>query len=149
MGDETHMVTASKVPMLNPSEYPLWKMRIRQYIRMIDYKMWDAILNGTQTTVMVDNVAVAVKGKEAEDLKKLEIKAHSILLMGIPNEFQIDFQEVETAKELMDAVETRFGGNEATKKVKKNVLKHQFENFVALSGESLDGTYNRLQRLVS
>ena len=72
MGDETHMVTASKVPMLNQGEYPLWKMRIRQYIRMIDYKMWDSIVNGTQTTVMVDNAAVPIKGKEAEDLKKLD-----------------------------------------------------------------------------
>ena len=54
MGDETHMVTASKVPMLNPSEYPLWKMRIRQYIRMIDYKMWDIVLKGNGSTVTVD-----------------------------------------------------------------------------------------------
>lgn len=49
----------------------------------------------------------------------------------------------------MDAVEIRFGGNDDTKKSRKNMLKHQFENFTATSGEKLDGTYNRLQQLVS
>ena len=39
---------------------------------MIDYKMWDAILKGTQTTVTVDGKVVEIKGKEADDLKKLE-----------------------------------------------------------------------------
>ena len=149
MGDETHMVTASKVPMLKQGEYEIWKMRVRQYIRMIDYKMWDIILKGNQSTVIVDGKEVPVKGKEAEDQKKLEIKAHSILMMGIPNEFQLDFETIETAKELMEAVETRFGGNDATKKSRKNALKHQFENFTSSSGERLDGTYNRLQKLVS
>ena len=68
MGDDTHMVTTSRVPMLNPAEYELWKMRIRQYIRMIDFNMWNVIVNGEENTV-----------------RKMEIKAHSILLMGIPN----------------------------------------------------------------
>ena len=81
MGDETHMVTASKVPMLKQGEYEIWKMRMRQYIRMIDYKMWEVILNGNKSTVTVDGKEVEIKGKEADDQKKLEIKAHSILLM--------------------------------------------------------------------
>ena len=46
MGDDTHMVTASNVPMLNPGEYELWKMRIKQYIRMIDFNMWNVTMNG-------------------------------------------------------------------------------------------------------
>lgn len=70
-------------------------------------------------------------------------------MMGIPNEFQLDFESCETAKDLMDVVETRFGGNDATKKSGKNLLKPQFKNFTSLSGESLDGTYNKLHKLVS
>ena len=41
----THMVTASKVPMLKPEEYELWKMRMKQYLMMLDYSMWDVIVN--------------------------------------------------------------------------------------------------------
>jgi hypothetical protein len=43
----------------------------------------------------------------------------------------------ESGKALMDAVEFRFGGNDATKKSRKNMLKHQFENFTSESGEKI------------
>ncbi|GJS73156.1 putative reverse transcriptase domain-containing protein, partial [Tanacetum coccineum] len=44
---------------------------------------------------------------------------------------------------------TRFGGNDATKKIQKALLKQQYENFNATSSESLDSIFNRLQKLVS
>ncbi|GKB27409.1 putative ribonuclease H-like domain-containing protein [Tanacetum coccineum] len=47
------------------------------------------------------------------------------------------------------AIETRFGGNEATKKTQKTLLKQQYENFSASSIESLDSIFNRLQKIVS
>ncbi|GKB03770.1 ribonuclease H-like domain-containing protein [Tanacetum coccineum] len=40
--DSAHMVAASKVPMLKPGEYEIWRMRIEQYIQMIDYALWEA-----------------------------------------------------------------------------------------------------------
>ncbi|GKF17754.1 hypothetical protein Tco_0062672, partial [Tanacetum coccineum] len=42
----------------------------------------------------------------------------------------------------------RFGGNEATKKTQRALLKQQYENFSASSSESLDSIFNRLQKLV-
>ncbi|GJR92870.1 ribonuclease H-like domain-containing protein [Tanacetum coccineum] len=47
------------------------------------------------------------------------------------------------------AIETRFGGNEATKKTQKTLLKQQYENFSGSSTESLDSIFNRLQKIVS
>ncbi|GJY36397.1 hypothetical protein Tco_0421775 [Tanacetum coccineum] len=41
--DSAHMVAASKVPMLKPREYEIWRMRIKQYIQMIDYALWEVI----------------------------------------------------------------------------------------------------------
>ncbi|GKG03627.1 hypothetical protein Tco_0311263, partial [Tanacetum coccineum] len=41
-----HMVAASKVPILKPGEFELWRMRIEQYIQMIDYALWEVIENG-------------------------------------------------------------------------------------------------------
>ncbi|GJY85238.1 ribonuclease H-like domain-containing protein [Tanacetum coccineum] len=43
--DSAHMVAASKVPMLKPGEFELWRMRIEQYIQMIDYALWEVIEN--------------------------------------------------------------------------------------------------------
>nr|GEW31780.1 hypothetical protein [Tanacetum cinerariifolium] len=42
----TQVITAAKLPMLNPNEFELWKMRIEQYFLMTDYILWEVILNG-------------------------------------------------------------------------------------------------------
>ncbi|GJR30253.1 hypothetical protein Tco_1106485 [Tanacetum coccineum] len=49
----------------------------------------------------------------------------------------------------MQAIENRFGGNSATKKNQKNLLKQQYENFVASRTEVIEQTYERLQKLIS
>ncbi|GJY20393.1 putative ribonuclease H-like domain-containing protein [Tanacetum coccineum] len=48
--DSAHMVAASKVSMLKPGKFELWRMRIKQYIHMIDYAVWEVIENGTVLT---------------------------------------------------------------------------------------------------
>ncbi|GJZ26623.1 retrovirus-related pol polyprotein from transposon TNT 1-94 [Tanacetum coccineum] len=53
--DSAHMLAASKVPMLKPGEYEIWRIRIEQYIQMIDYPLWEVIKNGVtlpKTTTM-------------------------------------------------------------------------------------------------
>ncbi|GJZ19751.1 ribonuclease H-like domain-containing protein [Tanacetum coccineum] len=59
------------------------------------------------------------------------------------------FHNVPDAKSLWEAIKSRFGGNEESKKMQKNVLKHQFENFTTAPNESLDKAYDRFQKLIS
>nr|GEZ84531.1 uncharacterized mitochondrial protein AtMg00810-like [Tanacetum cinerariifolium] len=40
------VVSAAKLPILNPNEFDLWKIRIKQYFLMTDYSLWEVILNG-------------------------------------------------------------------------------------------------------
>nr|GEV54975.1 hypothetical protein [Tanacetum cinerariifolium] len=40
------MVAAAKLSVLNPGEFKLWKMRIEQDFLMIDYALWEIIVNG-------------------------------------------------------------------------------------------------------
>ncbi|GJV69794.1 hypothetical protein Tco_1485303 [Tanacetum coccineum] len=69
---------------------------------------------------------------------RLEVKDRSTLMMGIPNEHQLKFNSIKDAKLLLEAIEKRFVGNEATKKTQRNILKQQYENFTAPSSEMLD-----------
>ncbi|GJR51409.1 hypothetical protein Tco_1401930 [Tanacetum coccineum] len=66
-----------------------------------------------------------------------ELKARSTLLMALSNEHQLKFNTYKDAKSLMQAIENRFRGNTATKKTQKNLLKQQYENFVASSTEAM------------
>ncbi|GKD54869.1 putative ribonuclease H-like domain-containing protein [Tanacetum coccineum] len=64
---------------------------------------------------------------EEKAQRRLELKARSTLLMGIPNEHQLKFNSIKDAKSLLQAIEKRFGGNAATKKTQRNLLKYESE----------------------
>ncbi|GJS55897.1 putative ribonuclease H-like domain-containing protein [Tanacetum coccineum] len=72
-----------------------------------------------------------------------------MLLMALPNEHLLTFNQYKDAMTLFDAIQTRFGGNDATKKTQKTLQKQMYENFNAPSTESLDSIFNRLQKIVS
>ncbi|GJU53999.1 hypothetical protein Tco_1227713 [Tanacetum coccineum] len=151
--DSVHMVAASKVPMLKPCEYELWRMRMEQYIQMVDYSLWEVIENGNAPpiTKLIEGVETIIVPATAEEKsqRRLELKTRSTLLMGIPNEHQLKFNSIKDAKSLLQAIEKRFGGNAATKKTQRNLLKQKYENFTASSLEVLDQTFDRLQKFIS
>ncbi|GJV95556.1 hypothetical protein Tco_1547133 [Tanacetum coccineum] len=146
--DSIHMVAASKVPILKLGEFELWRMRIKQYIQMIDYALWEVIENGAtlpKSTIMEGKEQVMpITSAEDKDQRRLEVKARSTLMMGIPNEHQLKSNSIKHAKKLLEAIEKRFGGNEATEKTQRNLLKQQYENFTAPSSEMLDQNFDRL-----
>ncbi|GKC13806.1 ribonuclease H-like domain-containing protein [Tanacetum coccineum] len=100
--DSAHMVAASKVPMLKPENGnapPITK-----------------VVEGVETTI-----APTTTKEKAQ--RRLELKARSTLLMGIPNEHQLKFNSIKDAKSLLQAVEK--------------------------SLEVLDQTFDRLQKLIN
>nr|GEX47609.1 hypothetical protein [Tanacetum cinerariifolium] len=149
----TPVVSAAKLPILNPNEFDLWKMRIEQYFLMTDYSLWEVIINGDSPvpTIVVDGVVQPVAHRSAEQklARRNELKARDTLLMALPDKHQLKFNSHKDAKTLMEAIEKRFGGNTETKKVQKTLLKQQFENFTGFSSENLDQIHDRLQKLVS
>ncbi|GJW42898.1 hypothetical protein Tco_0071697, partial [Tanacetum coccineum] len=86
--DSAHMVAASKVPMLKSGEFELWRMRIEYYIQMIDYALWEIIDNGNSKPIkkIKEGVETVMPPTTAEEKaqKRLEVKARSTLMMGIP-----------------------------------------------------------------
>ncbi|GJT61622.1 hypothetical protein Tco_1005155 [Tanacetum coccineum] len=151
--DSAHMVAASKVPMLKPGEFELWRMRIEQYIQMIDYALWEVIENGATLPkiAVVEGVKKVMPITSAEDKaqRSLEVKDRSTLMIGILNEHQLKFNSIKDAKLLLEAVEKRFSGNATTKKTQRNLLNQQYENFTAPSSEMIDQTFDRLQKLMT
>ncbi|GKD95438.1 hypothetical protein Tco_1375275, partial [Tanacetum coccineum] len=77
--DSVHMVAALKVPMLKPCEYELLRMRMEQYIQMIDYSLWEVIENGNSVpkTKLVEGVETIIAPTTAKEKaqRRLELKA--------------------------------------------------------------------------
>nr|GEU66806.1 uncharacterized mitochondrial protein AtMg00810-like [Tanacetum cinerariifolium] len=81
--------------------------------------------------------------------KKNDVKARTTLLLSLLDEHQLRFSKYKTARELWAAILKTFGGNKATKKTKKNLLKQQYGNFKAEGLETLDQTFNKLQVIIA
>ncbi|GJU18093.1 ribonuclease H-like domain-containing protein [Tanacetum coccineum] len=142
-----------KLPILQPGEYDLWKMRMEQYLQCIDYTLWEIVENGNAPivtkTINGKETLIHPTSVEEKAQRRAKVKAKSTLLMALPNEHQLKFNSYKDAKTLMQAFENRFGGNTTTKKTQKKLLKQQYENFAASSTEVIEKTYERLQKLIS
>ncbi|GKC65337.1 hypothetical protein Tco_1097935 [Tanacetum coccineum] len=157
--ETTQNSVIAKLPLLKQGDYEMWKLRIEQYFQVQDYALWEVIEYGNsfkpvaRTTTNADGSSTStIPGPvttEEKAQKKNDVKARSMLLMALPNEHQLTFSQYKDAKTLFEAIQARFGGNEATKKTQKTLLKQMYENFSASSQESLDSISNRLQKIVS
>ncbi|GJT54050.1 ribonuclease H-like domain-containing protein [Tanacetum coccineum] len=94
---------------------------------MIDYSLWEVIENGKSPpiTKVVEGVETTIAHTTTEEKvqRRLDLKARSTLLMDIPNEHQLMFNSIKDSKSLLQAAEKRHGGNAATKKNQRNLLK--------------------------
>ncbi|GJV64368.1 putative ribonuclease H-like domain-containing protein [Tanacetum coccineum] len=123
--ESPHVVSSVKLPILKKGEYTLWSMRMEQYLTNTDYALWQVIMNGdepVQTTK--DETEVPPKTAQALLQRQRERKAKSILLLAIPDEYQLRFHGIKDAKTLWAAIKSRFG-------------------------EGLDKAYDRFQKLLS
>nr|GFB90927.1 ribonuclease H-like domain-containing protein [Tanacetum cinerariifolium] len=118
---------------------------------MVHYALWEVIKNGATLpkTQVVDGVITVMSITTAEEKaqRRLKVKARITLMMAIPNEHQLKLNSIKDTKQLLEAVEMRFGGNATTKKTQRNLLKQQFKNFSASITEMLDQTFDRLEKL--
>nr|GEV02752.1 ribonuclease H-like domain-containing protein [Tanacetum cinerariifolium] len=158
---------STKLPILDTGKFEQWKFRIQQYLQHEHYALWKVIEFGDSYKAPPEETAkdkgptcevsssTKKKGRNvaitAEDMQKRknDVKARTTLLLALPDEHQLRFSKYDSAKELWEAILKIFGGNEATKKTKKNQLKQQYGNFKAEGSEILEQTFNRLQAIVS
>ncbi|GKE34189.1 ribonuclease H-like domain-containing protein [Tanacetum coccineum] len=112
---------------------------------MVDYSLWEVIKNGNAPpiTKLVEGVKTIIAPSTTKEKaqRRLELKARSTLLMDIPNEHQFKFNSIKDAKSLLQAIKKRFGGNAATKKTQRNLLK-QLWRFMVKAYQSVGDSWN-------
>nr|GFB17993.1 putative ribonuclease H-like domain-containing protein [Tanacetum cinerariifolium] len=144
----SHVVVAAKLPILNPNEFDLWKMRIKQYFLMTDYSLWEVILNGDSLspTRIVDGVVQIIAPPTTEErlAKKNELKANETLLMILPNKHQLNLNIHKDAKSLMEAIEKRFGVRHQLEILEKPAVRVENSHF-DLEKQSFDDLFNNLK----
>nr|GEX19771.1 ribonuclease H-like domain-containing protein [Tanacetum cinerariifolium] len=69
------VVSATKLPILNPNEFDLWKMRIEQYFLMTDYLLWEVILNGDSPAP-----TRVIEGSSTESLDQIHDRLQKLII---------------------------------------------------------------------
>nr|GFA93518.1 ribonuclease H-like domain-containing protein [Tanacetum cinerariifolium] len=71
------VVSAAKLPILNPNEFDLWKMRIEQYFLMTGYSFWEVILNSDSPapTRVIEGVLQPIALTTAEQITNEPVSA--------------------------------------------------------------------------
>nr|GEZ28392.1 hypothetical protein [Tanacetum cinerariifolium] len=129
---------------------------------MVDYALWEVIENGATLpkTQVVEGVTTVMFITSIEDKaqRKLEVKARSTLMIGIPNEHQLKFNYIKDAKQLLEAIKNRFellGEKLSQKDVNQILLRSLspewnthvvvWRNKADLKTISMDDLYNNLK----
>ncbi|GJV60969.1 ribonuclease H-like domain-containing protein [Tanacetum coccineum] len=149
-----HTVSTIKLPILKKGEYDIWAMKMEHYLAHTDYPIWEVIQNGNGPVSITTDTSGQIKvlpPRTAEEIvaRERERKARTTLLMALPEDHLAKFHKMTDAKEMWDAIKSRFGGNDESKKMQKYILKQQFEGFSVSNTEGLHKGYDRFQSLLS
>nr|GEX91421.1 hypothetical protein [Tanacetum cinerariifolium] len=128
------MVVVAKLPILNPNEFDLWKIRIEQYFLMINYSLWKVILNGDSSspTRIVDGVVqiIAPTTTEQRLAKKNELKDRGTLLMR--NKAGLEEKSLDDLFNNLKIYEAEVKGSSNSS--------HNTQNIAFLSSNNIDNT---------
>ncbi|GKC84951.1 hypothetical protein Tco_1140668 [Tanacetum coccineum] len=143
-----HTVSTIKLPILKKGEYDIWAMKMEHYLSHIDYPIWEVIQKGNgpiSVSTDTNGVIKVLLRKTAENIlaRERERKARTTLLMALPEVHLAKFHKMTDAKEMWDAIKSRFGGNDESKKMHKYILKQQFEGFSVSKSEGMHIGYDR------
>ncbi|KAJ0485716.1 putative transcription factor interactor and regulator CCHC(Zn) family [Helianthus annuus] len=146
--------TTTRIPRLtDANDFPEWKWRFEQHVKVKDSKIWRSIMRGPREIMTDSPTEPGLKVKKAkseyteEDFSIIEEdeRALSYLTKGLGPDIAIGFGTCKSAKELWESLIDVYEGNEDMKESRRNLLRQSFNNFNHIYGETVD---NRLQRFV-
>ncbi|GJS83572.1 hypothetical protein Tco_0750113 [Tanacetum coccineum] len=124
-----HTVPTIKLPILKKGEYDIWAMKIEHYLAHTDYPIWEVIQKGNglmSVSTDTNGLIKVLPLKTAEEIfaRERERKAMTTLLMALPEDHLAKFHKMTAAKEMWEAIKSRFGGNDESKKMQNQLEIH-------------------------
>ncbi|GJR15152.1 hypothetical protein Tco_0797804, partial [Tanacetum coccineum] len=149
-----HIVSTIKLLILTKGEYDIWAMKMEYYLAHTDYPIWEVIQRGNgpvSVSTDTNGVIKVLPPKTSEEIlaRERERKTRTTLLMALPKDHLAKFHKMTDAKEMWEAIKSRFGGNDESNKMQKYILKQQFKGFSVSNSEGLHKGYDRFQSLLS
>ena len=138
--------------LMHMNEFPTWEERFHTYILGQNTELWLSFTTdfnqaleeaGSNAATFAD---LSVDDKKAYDLEK---KAFSILTQALNKDIYHQFVSFKTTKSLWDALKARGQGNAASRKLRHDLLRKEFDGFMCMEKESLEDLTSRYYHLLS
>ncbi|KAJ0853333.1 putative transcription factor interactor and regulator CCHC(Zn) family [Helianthus annuus] len=155
---DSKLGTTTRIPRLtDANDFPEWKWRFEQHLKVKDYKLWRSILRGPREIMMESSTEPGLKVKKPRDqyteddllIVEEDDRALSYLTMGLGPDIAIGFRTCKSAKELWDSLIEVYEGNEDMKESRRNLLQQNFNNFNHIYGETVDNQIQRFVKLIT
>ncbi|GJT54717.1 ribonuclease H-like domain-containing protein [Tanacetum coccineum] len=139
------------MPILKKEEYDIWAMKMEHYLAHTDYPIWEVIQNGNGFVSITTDTSGQIKvlpPRTAEEIvaRERERKARTTLLMALPEDHLAKFHKMTDAKEMWDAIKSRFGGNDESKKMQKYILKSNSLKDFCIQDRRASQSYERFPK---
>nr|GFA85685.1 xylulose kinase-1 [Tanacetum cinerariifolium] len=118
-------------------------MKMEHYLSHTNYPICQVIQNGNgpvSATTDINELIKVVPPKTAEEVmaRKRERKARTTLLMALPEDHLAKFHKMADAKEMWEAIKSRFGGNDESKKINLRIFERDVKGTTASSSNTLN-----------
>nr|GEU89917.1 xylulose kinase-1 [Tanacetum cinerariifolium] len=118
----------------------------------MNYPIWQVIQNGNGPVSVTTDTNGMIKVLTPKTTKEVvarerERKDRTTLLMALPEDHLAKFHKMADAKEMWEAIKSRFGDNDKSKKMQKYLLKQQFKGFSVSASEGLHKGYDSAPQL--
>ncbi|GKG39473.1 hypothetical protein Tco_0463618, partial [Tanacetum coccineum] len=104
-----HTVSTIELPILKKGEYDIWAMKMEHYLAHTRSNQgFVSITTDTQGQIKV----LPLRTTEEISARERERKARTTLLMALPEDHLAKFHKMTDAKEMWEAIKSRFCGND-------------------------------------
>nr|GFA08076.1 ribonuclease H-like domain-containing protein [Tanacetum cinerariifolium] len=115
---------------------------MEHYLEHTNYPIWEFLQKGNghvQVSTDTKGKIRVLPPKMAEEIlaRERERKARTTLPMAITEDHLEKFHKMTDAKEMWEAIKSKFGGNDKSKKMQKYLLNQQFKSFSISNSEGL------------
>ncbi|XP_073130155.1 uncharacterized protein [Henckelia pumila] len=145
--------TAQRPPILDESNYAIWKVRMRVYIKSIDEKAWQRVLQGWNPPRRTDGEGDFLLKSEtdwnADEIvaSNMNNKSLNAIFTSLDSNMFSLVTNCVYAKQAWEKLQMHCEGSESMRRTKRRILTTQFENLRMEESETIDDYERRLRKI--
>jgi hypothetical protein len=123
------------IPQFNGHKYAFWSIMMKTYIQAQGFEIWQSIVDGYTTPIVLPTNDKAVK------LDQNNSKAKNELLNGLSETIFTKVSHCKSAKEIWDKIQNIYEGDSKVKAAKFQTYRSQFEQLKMKEYENIAGYF--------